>query len=174
MKWAERSRGHIIALMHNHTQYRSRFCAAAAATTALLSLPRSHWGPFRGSRKRLLSFFFLLANSTQSFARWSSGARRTEDFAKESFNPFYRLMIAFSTSRHPESLFFLLFWRQLILRGVPTSLEMFASEASNIQNNFIFTTKTCILLHKIAFWAFFVKCKNENGIFRQFFSNYLM
>ena len=29
-------------------------------------------------------------------------------------------------------------------------------------------TKKCILLHKIAFWAFFVNYKDENGILSNF------
>ena len=46
--------------------------------------------------------------------------------------------------------------------------QKFASE------DYEFYKKNCILLHKIAFLAFFVNCKNENGIFRQLFSNYHM
>ena len=33
-------------------------------------------------------------------------------------------------------------------------------------------TKKCILLQKIAFWAFFVNCKNWKWISKQFFSNF--
>ena len=47
---------------------------------------------------------------------------------------------------------------------------MLASEAS------IVFKKICILLQKIAFSAFFVNCKNENGFFNNFapFSNNLL
>ena len=35
-------------------------------------------------------------------------------------------------------------------------------------------SKKCILLQKIAFWAFFVNCKMENGTFKQLCSNCLI
>ena len=39
------------------------------------------------------------------------------------------------------------------LQGVPTTFRIFASEASYVYK------KNCILLQKIAFWAFFANCK---------------
>ena len=63
------------------------------------------------------------------------------------------------------------------LQGVPTSLELVKSNVQMLRNlrakRAMFRKKN-ILLQKITFLAFFVNCKNENGIFKQLCSNCLM